>query len=408
MYLRRLDLQNIRGFKELSIDFTDGNGGPRMVTLLIGENATCKSTILRSMALALVGRDEATALLAFKTGRYVGAFGANARITVHLNPGGHCFSNGVNISKHGGGERLVSASREDGSFYPINQGVVCGYGVSRAVLSGTSEKMSDRIQALSSLFDYGRALIDPELTLRRIRDWNPETYDCVTRRVLRGMGLPASAKLELSPEEGVLLSAPRLGRRVPVAGLADGYRMTFAWIMDVYAWAVAGKNVARDGRVKGVLLLDEVEQHLHPSMQADAVPRIRKLFPDLQIVATTHSPLVALGVDPDALISLARGKGRGANAVSMVPGIPNYGEFSSQDMLSHHCLFRTVPFAPRVKRQIDEYETLRGITPAMRTPEQTRRLVEVAQELIEVEVIVDYGGKLMEVLQKIRLLLERQ
>lgn len=49
--------------------------------------------------------------------------------------------------------------------------------------------------------------------------------------------------------------------------------------------------------IKGVVVIDEIELHLHPSMQAEILPKLIKLFPKVQFIITTHSPLFLLGMD---------------------------------------------------------------------------------------------------------------
>lgn len=49
--------------------------------------------------------------------------------------------------------------------------------------------------------------------------------------------------------------------------------------------------------ISGVVVIDEIELHLHPSMQADILPMLIKLFPKIQFIITTHSPLFLLGLD---------------------------------------------------------------------------------------------------------------
>ncbi len=49
--------------------------------------------------------------------------------------------------------------------------------------------------------------------------------------------------------------------------------------------------------IRGIVVIDEIELHLHPSMQADILPKLIKLFPKVQFIITTHSPLFLLGMD---------------------------------------------------------------------------------------------------------------
>lgn len=51
--------------------------------------------------------------------------------------------------------------------------------------------------------------------------------------------------------------------------------------------------------IKGIVIIDEIEAHLHIGLQHDALPKLIKLFPKVQFIVTTHSPLFLLGMDKE-------------------------------------------------------------------------------------------------------------
>jgi predicted ATP-binding protein involved in virulence len=102
---------------------------------------------------------------------------------------------------------------------------------------------------------------------------------------------------------------------LPLSVLSDGIRNTIALVADIARRCAIlnprlGAEVAR--QTPGVLLIDEVDMHLHPSWQQLVVDLFRKAFPMLQIIMSTHSPHVLSTVDRSAIrvISVA-GRGRG-------------------------------------------------------------------------------------------------
>ena len=92
--------------------------------------------------------------------------------------------------------------------------------------------------------------------------------------------------------------------------LSDGTQMTLLWIwhlalvMREFYWedkALDEKGYARDidgtwNEQPAVLLIDEIENHLHPTWQRRVIPALLEHFPGLQIFATTHSPFVVAGL----------------------------------------------------------------------------------------------------------------
>ena len=85
------------------------------------------------------------------------------------------------------------------------------------------------------------------------------------------------------------------GNIAPWSELSDGYHVYIALVADIARRAVMLNEF--DGadapaRVEGVVLIDELDLHLHPRWQRVALPRIREAFPRLQFILTTHSPQV--------------------------------------------------------------------------------------------------------------------
>src|SRR5262249_43752081 len=92
------------------------------------------------------------------------------------------------------------------------------------------------------------------------------------------------------------------GAVLPASALPDGFRSSIAWLGDLCA---AGHEKARpddlgDGdprRIHGIVLVDEIDLHLHPGLQRVLVPRLREAMPHVQWIVTTHSPLVLASFD---------------------------------------------------------------------------------------------------------------
>ena len=109
--------------------------------------------------------------------------------------------------------------------------------------------------------------------------------------------------------------------------LSDGYHVFIALVADIARRAVMLNEF--DGaeapeRVEGVVLIDEIDLHLHPRWQREALPRLRDVFPKLQFVVTTHSPQVLSSAENRQVRRLVDGRlqehsvfveGRDTNAI---------------------------------------------------------------------------------------------
>src|SRR5260370_42648312 len=77
--------------------------------------------------------------------------------------------------------------------------------------------------------------------------------------------------------------------RTELGALGDGYRATITWVVDLLSWWwLSNGNANTNTPPSGIVLLDEVEQHLHPRWQIRIMELLRRVFPKLQIIATTH------------------------------------------------------------------------------------------------------------------------
>ena len=85
------------------------------------------------------------------------------------------------------------------------------------------------------------------------------------------------------------------GHVAPWSELSDGYHVFIALVADIARRAVMLNEldgVEAPARVEGVVLIDELDLHLHPRWQRVALARLREAFPRLQLVVSTHSPQV--------------------------------------------------------------------------------------------------------------------
>lgn len=103
------------------------------------------------------------------------------------------------------------------------------------------------------------------------------------------------------------------GTQLPYDCLSDGQRSLVAMAADI-AWRCAQLNpffgAEAAQKTKGVVLIDEIELHLHPAWQRRVLADLRRTFPQIQIVATTHSPLVIGAAKRDWIRPLKSGEPR--------------------------------------------------------------------------------------------------
>ncbi len=98
------------------------------------------------------------------------------------------------------------------------------------------------------------------------------------------------------------------GQCFPAHMLSDGYRNMLAMTADIaYRMAMLNPHLGLDvtRKTPGVILIDEIALHLHPKWQRGIVDNLKRTFPNVQIISTTHSPFIIQSLRPGELINLS-------------------------------------------------------------------------------------------------------
>lgn len=374
MYVSQIRLKNIRRFKDLTLEFYERSSSPRtprMSTLVIGKNATCKSTLLRSVVIGLIDRAEGNALLAEEAVDLVGDKKKPARITIQVSSGGQEVVEIVtNLECRDGHDEVVEQTPPS-----FESPFLCAYGVSRSN-SGPRESKYRVANSTYTLFKYDSYLIEPELALRRLKDYlKTKLYERTMRGLKHAAGLGPADEIAVNRGGGVVIRNKQ--GEIPLNAWADGHRVPFNLVLDVYAWAMQADAVQQNGSIKGILLIDELGQNLHPSLQIDVLKRFQQLFREIQLIATSHSPIVALGTQPAELVAL-RAKRK---YVTEIQNLPDYSAASAEDILVDERLFDTPAYSPYRQKLIALDDSLRRIPRSRRSAAQKAELARLAREL---------------------------
>jgi predicted ATP-binding protein involved in virulence len=106
--------------------------------------------------------------------------------------------------------------------------------------------------------------------------------------------------------------------------LSDGYSALLALVGHLLHHVLAITKWQQDPqRVFGLVLLDEVDLHLHPAWQRRLLPDFMRAFPNLQIIGTSHSAVLAGAAPSDALIVLRR-EADGLKALTDLPSVKGW------------------------------------------------------------------------------------
>jgi len=403
-YIKRIELKNIRAFKDLVLPTHDKESSLGNRIIIVGKNGTCKTTLLRCIAIGLCDEADGNALLAEPVGNYISEGVSKAKINIELvNSEGNTKPHTISTELEGTNSKNIVSGKRGIEYIPKSL-CVCAYGAGRSTIGPETGREYRIADSVYTLFEYEHTLIDPELTLRRLKDYlGSKQYKNTMKEIKRALGLTPKDKIDFAKGGGIELSGPSINAHIRLEGWADGYRMTFSWILDLYAWAMRANAITDNGEIMGILLVDELEQHIHPSMQTDILPKLTELFPKLQIIATTHSPLITLGALPEEVVILRRGEGQDKKWVNVVEEIPDYRGYSVEDMLIDENLFNSQVYSNLMNTKLKEYNKIVSISKSERTKRQTTRLLNLSEEirrlqipLIEKDPLIDEIKKLSE------------
>ncbi len=154
--------------------------------------------------------------------------------------------------------------------------------------------------ALSNrMVDYRDFMARYRLWARQVRSAEISAFNQVLSTFLEGF---SDVEVEERP---LRLTVKKAGVRLSLQQLSDGERAFIAVLGDlVRRLALANPELSNPLEGHGVALIDELELHLHPLWQREVVEKLRTSFPNIQFIATTHSPFIIQSLRQGELITL--------------------------------------------------------------------------------------------------------
>lgn len=182
---------------------------------------------------------------------------------------------------------------------PMGVPFVLFFGTRRALASDANPSAQASKGGIASALAL--ALSDRELRLREIVEWmrvQESLGDHKRTNILRNLHksverfLPNYSNLRIDEEKR--LAIDRDGLTIPVQFLSDGERSSLAMVLDLSRrLSIANPHLDDPSlQAEAVVLIDEIDLHLHPSWQRKIVGLLTASFPKCQFIATTHSPQI--------------------------------------------------------------------------------------------------------------------
>ncbi len=321
-YFGSLTITDVQCFKgEHTIDLSDGNGKPAMWTVILGNNNTGKTTLLRCLAdLEPIKIKE----LSIKNNHVFPKKIIKHTVDDLFNKIHYTVTSTILNYKNSFYEKYEEAwgytsgtYHKKGDISQLGSLLVYGY--------GTSRKMGNTLLTETVNQDNTASLFDDNATIINAEEWLVQT-DYASKNGIK------SAKFRLEKIKNLLTSGllpdakdfkctsnERWGKIenfveietdygwVKLRELGYGYQVTLAWVVDLakkmFERYPESENPLHE---PAIVLVDEIDLHLHPEWQRKIISFLKTQFPRTQFIVTTHSPLIVQSAEDINLVLLKK------------------------------------------------------------------------------------------------------
>ena len=331
MKVNRLKMRSFRGIGDLTLDFHQNHP-----TILIGINGVGKSSILDCLAI-LLSRFTSSVQYSTRSGRvFTEEDITNGKIQTHneinisfdSQPAtwsltkvrkGHSQDTSSKLSDiHEFTEEIKSNLYKYDKF---NIPVLVYYSTNRAVLdiplrirTKHSFKQIDiydnALKGIGSefklFFEWFRKQedLENELRLKEAVSYRDTQLEMVRKSISSMMPGFSDLRVQRQP---LRMTLQKDGEELIVNQLSDGEKCLLAMVGDLARrLAIANPGLSDPLQGSGIILIDEIELHLHPKWQRGIIPDLTRTFPNCQFIVTTHSPQVISDVKPEGIYILEK------------------------------------------------------------------------------------------------------
>lgn len=279
--LKQIAVKGFQGVKETEIEHIPVD---TQWIFLVGENGFGKTTILQSIFLGLNGAlDGNTNLLDDK----------NSHISVEYKSLEENVINYISDNKN-----------------PLMH--LAAYGPGRLNLQGVkSENAEDRNNSVSyNLFNSDGFLFNINADLERLAYKDKKRFNLLKKAICTL--IPNISNVQLNKEtdqiEYIEREVNNDGENItyqplPFKKLASGFKSIIALAGDMIVRLSKNQPEVKDpSELKGIVLIDEIDLHLHPKLQKQLIGQFSKVFPKIQFIVSTHSPIPLLGAESNSVI----------------------------------------------------------------------------------------------------------
>lgn len=301
MKIQSLQLKNFRCFADVTVNFHD------KLTVLVGVNGSGKTSILD----ALGGIDFINKKAKTKSGSIFIAndFSTTASDIITISAEDNAKNVLVQYSYSEAKNQMGTITKAQFDYIRhLNKITYAYYTTDRASKINFADSLAWFEKKETEEARYGMKTKNVDYTIAEL--------DAVRSALAQSLGEYENPYMELDSNDTVNFYIRKKGtdQVYMFDELSAGYKTTLALVMDLARrMAVANADVyAKENKSvlksPAIVLIDEIDLHLHPSWQQRVLPDLTRIFPNTQFIVTTHSPQVLTGIPSECIRVLKEGK----------------------------------------------------------------------------------------------------
>ncbi|MGA1799355.1 AAA family ATPase [Sphingomonas sp. 4RDLI-65] len=378
--VRRVEIRNFKALRHLDVEFKEPDSERSPWLVLLGENSTGKSTLLQAVALTLAGANEANRLIRPLHVLSVGERNGFVRVWFWDN------DEPVELVFDRSKDRFVGTERPSA--------IVLGYGALR--YAERKRQRSDPAPRFTRI----KALMDPIARVRYSGSWFAQLDHkrfLVAQDVLQQVLPRSRTTILVRTRTRVIFNVG--GHSGPLSELSAGYQTVIGMCADIMRLLFERWDSLASAT--GIVLIDEIDAHLHPSWTMRIVGAFRGAFPQVQFIASTHDPLALRGLhnnevallrrdadDPERIVidqSLPPIEGMQVDELltSRIFGLDSTIDPASEALLNEYYDLLSRPGTPGVAKRIKEIRQLTGDREALGRNVRERLMLEESAKFLK-------------------------
>ncbi len=327
MYIKKVVIENIKSIDHLEIDFRPPYSGWHV---LLGDNGAGKSTILKSISLCMLGERQGYSLNQdFRNWITKGQSESNCKIEILLDEEQDALASkygtdvtyNIKIDQEGNLIFQFGSKGKKKRIFPINPShgwYNAGFGPFRRLGPKETKNITfsdGNIENHITLFNSSYSLTGAVQWLMELKFEQLNTkssgglFEKVTWFLNNSNLLPENVVIDQVDHQGVYFTDGN-NSEIDINELSDGYQSIFSLAIEILRQM--SKRFEISAIIKklddvyvldatGVIMIDEIDIHLHPEWQSKIGDWFKRNFPKIQFIVSTHSPIICQSADQGSI-----------------------------------------------------------------------------------------------------------